>query len=159
MVRSHSFQGSSVEMSEILVQSPYGQYKVCTDGTQQNKWDNTLMLQFMSETASKWVSLTPRLGRSVRSMIDYVLDSCRQTLHLELAVQIMKVPLIPPHWKMCTLQSAYDFASIDVGFQYTKIKFRCDKLKIGCAPDQFSWKQSPPWLWLVARLVVNRHEK
>jgi len=107
MVRSHSFQRSSVEMSEILVQSLYGQYKMCTDGTQQNKWDpirnNTLMLQFMSETASKWVNLTPRLGRSVRSMINYVLDSCRQTLHLELAVQSMKVPwepiLISEKWR------------------------------------------------------------
>ena len=62
-------------------------------------------------------------------------------------------------WKMCTLQSAYDFACIDIGFQHTKIKFHCDKLEIGCAPDQFSWKQSPPWLWLVVRLAINRHEK
>ena len=34
---AHSFQGSSVEMCEILVQSPYGQYKMCTDSTGQNE--------------------------------------------------------------------------------------------------------------------------
>jgi len=34
---SHSFQGFSVEMSEVLVQSPYGQYKMCTDVTGQNE--------------------------------------------------------------------------------------------------------------------------
>ena len=33
----HSFQGFGVEKSEILVQSPYGQYKMCTDGTGQNE--------------------------------------------------------------------------------------------------------------------------
>ena len=33
----HSFQGFSVEMSEILVQSPYGQYKMCIDCTGQNE--------------------------------------------------------------------------------------------------------------------------
>jgi len=33
----HSFQGFGFEMSEILVQSPYGQYKMCTDRTGQNE--------------------------------------------------------------------------------------------------------------------------
>jgi len=31
---------------------------------------------------------------------------------------------------MCTLQSPYDFACIDIGFQYTKFKFHCDKLSM-----------------------------
>jgi len=31
------FQGFGFEMSEILVQSPYGQYKMCTDHTGQNE--------------------------------------------------------------------------------------------------------------------------
>jgi len=37
--RSHSFQGFSVELSEILVQSSYRQYKMCADRTGQNEQD------------------------------------------------------------------------------------------------------------------------
>ena len=39
---------------------------------------------------------------------------------------------------MCTLQSAYDFACIEIGFQHTKFKFHGDKLSMhGLCPRPF----------------------
>jgi len=37
MPSCHSFQGFGVEMTEILVRSPYGQYKMSTYRTGQNE--------------------------------------------------------------------------------------------------------------------------